>query len=108
MTEAEDKLWQKIRKGKIKGLQFRRQHPLNIFIADFYCSKLKLVIEVDGEIHNLEENKEYDEGRNSYMKENGITVLRFKNEEVMENPRKVIEKIQTAIDDLLGMDTEKK
>ena len=102
MTEAEDKLWQKIRKGKIKGMQFRRQHPLNIFIADFYCPILKLVIEVDGGIHSSAEHMEYDTQRDAYMRENEIIVLGFTNSEVMENSRVVVEKIETVIQRLLA------
>lgn len=60
MTEAEKLLWGKLQKNKIMGLRFKAQHPIDIFIADFYCHKLKLVIEVDGGIHNLPENKEYE------------------------------------------------
>lgn len=59
MTEAEQKLWFHLRQG-ISGFKFRRQHPLKNYIADFYCHKLKLVIEADGGIHNKPEVKEYD------------------------------------------------
>ena len=51
MTVAEELLWNRLKNNKLGGLKFRRQHPLDIFIADFYCHKLKLVIEIDGEIH---------------------------------------------------------
>jgi very-short-patch-repair endonuclease len=60
MTNAEKKLWDVLSNNKIMGLRFRSQHPINRFIADFYCHLIKLVIEVDGGIHNLPENKEYD------------------------------------------------
>jgi very-short-patch-repair endonuclease len=52
-TEAEKILWSKLNRNQILNLQFRRQHPINIFIADFYCPKIKLVIELDGSIHEL-------------------------------------------------------
>ena len=59
-TEAENILWTKLNRNQILGLQFRRQHPIDRFIADFYCAKIKLVIEADGSIHELPENKDYD------------------------------------------------
>ena len=58
MTNAEKLLWEKIRKKQILNLKFRSQHPIDIFIADFYCHQIKLVIEIDGEIHNLKDHKE--------------------------------------------------
>ena len=63
-TVAEKILWANLCKNQIIGLHFRRQHPINKFIADFYCASIKLVIEVDGSIHELPENKAYDIGRN--------------------------------------------
>jgi very-short-patch-repair endonuclease len=84
-TETEDILWQCLRNRKILGFKFRRQHPLDKYIADFYCYEAKLVIEVDGEIHNKLENKEYDKGRSYELKEHGITVIRFTNEEVNDH-----------------------
>jgi len=85
MTPAEKKLWEIIRTKQLNGLRFRRQHPLNAFIADFYCSELKLVIEVDGGIHNQQKQVERDNGRDAFMKEQGITVIRFTNEDVFQN-----------------------
>jgi very-short-patch-repair endonuclease len=61
-TEAEQILWEHLRKMRSKGFVFRRQHPIDIFIADFYCHKVKLVIEVDGEIHSNIQSREYDNG----------------------------------------------
>ncbi len=94
MTKAERKLWEKLRKKQIAGLTFRRQHPINNFIADFYCHKLKLVIEVDGSIHEIEDIKLHDKGRGDEFEKYGITTLRFKNEEIIENLNGVIEKIK--------------
>lgn len=101
MTEAEKELWSKIRMDKLNGFQFRRQHPLNIFIADFYCARLKLVIEVDGGIHQMEKQAEYDMGRDSFMQDKGITVLRFTNEEVMTNIDNVLKQISVTANSLL-------
>jgi len=94
MTNEEKILWGIISNKKILGLRFKRQHPIYKFIADFYCHKIKLVIEVDGKIHLKEENKEYDTNRTCEMEKFGITVLRFKNEEIndkLENVKLCIE-----------------
>ena len=66
-TKAEKVLWYNIRDRKINGLKFRRQHALDIFIADFYCHEIKLVVEIDGSIHDLKENQEYDIGRSEEL-----------------------------------------
>jgi len=84
-TEAEDILWQSLRRKQLNGFKFRRQHPLDKYIADFYCYEAKLVVEVDGEIHDKLDIKEYDKGRGYELEELGITVIRFTNEEVSRN-----------------------
>jgi very-short-patch-repair endonuclease len=93
MTKAEAILWEHLRNSKLKGLKFRRQHPLDIFIADFYCHQKKLIIELDGGIHNIQEQKEYDEGRTFELEEKGFKILRFKNEEVINDIGSVLERI---------------
>ncbi|MEJ0106852.1 MAG: endonuclease domain-containing protein [Bacteroidota bacterium] len=62
-TEAEKLLWAELRNRKLNGLKFRRQHPIDKYIADFYCHEKKIVIEVDGVVHDKKENKEYDQAR---------------------------------------------
>ncbi len=74
-----------LRAGKMKGFQFRRQRPALNYIADFMCKELMLVVEVDGSIHQLEEIIKYDEIRQKTLQQAGFTVLRFTNEEVLEN-----------------------
>ena len=93
MTDAENLLWQKLQKKKIMGLRFKAKHPIDIFIVDFYCHKLKLVIEVDGKIHDLTDNKEYDKGRIVEMENYGIKFIRFSNQQIIENIHKVIQEI---------------
>ncbi len=93
MTEAEKKLWNTLQKNRVCGYRFKPQHPIDIFIADFYCHKLKLVIEVDGGIHKSVEQKNYDIGREAEIENLGVKVIRFTNEEVMEDTREVIGKI---------------
>jgi len=93
MTEAEEILWKHLRNNKLNGLKFRRQHPLDIFIADFYCHQRKLIIELDGDIHDTLEQKEYDDGRTFELEEKGFTILRFRNEEVINDIENVLYKI---------------
>ena len=93
-TDAEEIVWQSLRNRNILGFKFRRQHPLDKYVADFYCHEAKLIIEIDGGIHNQIENKEYDERRTYDLGELGITVLRFKNEEVNENLEMVLNVIR--------------
>ena len=92
-TEAEQKLWSLLRNRQLKGKKFRRQHAIANYVADFYCNESKLVIELDGNFHTVEETKEYDKSRTNLLNELGIIVLRFWNEEVIKDPGKVIKKI---------------
>jgi very-short-patch-repair endonuclease len=99
MTRAEAILWPFIRKQRVKGVIFRRQHPIDIFVVDFYCHKHKLVIEVDGGVHDLPEIIEKDENRKCELEQYGIRVIRFSNEEVITETEKVIEKIKKYFSD---------
>ena len=101
MTSAEKCLWQHLRNNQLLGLRFRCQHPIDIFIADFYCHKIKLVIEVDGEIHDDEERHIYDVGRTAELNNLGITVLRFPNDVVMNEVGRVIVEIERVSKSLL-------
>ena len=92
-TVAENILWQELRAHKLDKLKFRRQHSINKFIVDFYCREIKLIIEVDGEIHTFQ--KENDLIRQEFLGELGYKVLRFKNEEVINSIEKVLEKIRS-------------
>ena len=97
LTEAEHILWQYLRNRKLGGLKFRRQHPLGKFIADFYLHEAKLVIELDGDYHHEEEQKEYDSGRTYEIKELGIQVIRFTNNEVLKDIEKVLQTIKSYL-----------
>ena len=97
-TEAEKLLWAELRSRKLNGLKFRRQHPLDKFIVDFYCNERKLVIELDGSVHDKKINKEYDDARTAMLAGLNIIVLRFKNEDVTNNLKEVIRKISDAAD----------
>ena len=96
MTIPELILWEKLKDRKIFNTKFRRQHPVSFFIVDFYCHEHKLVIEVDGEIH--ETNKDYDSGRTAELNKFGIKVLRFNNDEVFTDINSIIKNILRAID----------
>jgi very-short-patch-repair endonuclease len=99
-TEAERAMWKKLRKFRQSGFPFRRQHPIDFYIADFYCHKLRLVIEVDGEIHTKNEIQSHDEGRTGELERFGIKVLRFTNDQILHNIDLVVEKINASIKEL--------
>jgi very-short-patch-repair endonuclease len=94
MTPAEKILWQELRGNKL-GVHFRRQQVVAGFIVDFYCHKAALVIEVDGDIHDLQQ--EEDARREKVMSEMGLRVVRFGNEEVMKNLSAVVGKIRELV-----------
>ncbi len=104
-TPAEQVLWQKLRNRKLMGTKFLRQHPIfflyenqyRYFIPDFYCAEHRLVIEVDGKIHD--QQKEYDAMRTAILNVKGISVVRFKNEEVLEDIEKVLGTLMLLIPD---------
>ena len=83
MTKAEKKLWFEVL--VFMPLRFRKQHPYGDYIFDFYCPSANLVIEVDGEVHNLQDKIKSDKVREHYIKSKGFTILRFNNREVMNN-----------------------
>ncbi len=93
MTPAEIELWKELQNKQMLGLKFRRQHPIDIFIADFYCHIIKLVIELYGEIHNKSNQKEYDINRTAELNRLGIEVIRFTNKEVLEEKERVVDAV---------------
>jgi len=99
LTKAEDVLWECIRNRKI-DYKIRRQHIVNGFIADFICIEKKVIIEVDGGIHETTEQKEHDKFRTEVLNNNGFLIIRFTNEEVLENPYEVAKKIKFELDKL--------
>ena len=99
MTGAEQLLWNYLKSG-INGLKFRRQHPIGLYIADFYCHPVRLIVEIDGKIHDKEEIRVSDEQRESDLKSWGNKVIRFKNEEVFEDIQKVLLTIKVKVEEL--------
>lgn len=95
-TNAELVLWSYL-KQKPLGYKFRRQHPISIYIADFYCHSLKLIIEVDGGIHSVPDVQKLDIERQKNLESDGINFLRFTNHEVEKNLETVIKKIEEYI-----------
>jgi len=94
MTPAEKLLWQQIRANKL-GVRFRRQQVIQGFIVDFYCHRAGLVVEVDGDIHDLQQ--EEDARREKVLSALGLRVVRFRNDEVMGNLLNVVEKIKACL-----------
>jgi very-short-patch-repair endonuclease len=93
-TDAERVLWKRLRKKQLGGHKFRRQHVLKPYIVDFYCAAKNLVVEVDGDVHDEDEQQAKDEARAEHLeREYGIEIVRFSNEEVVSSTREVLEEI---------------
>ena len=92
-TPAESRLWQRLRSKQILGFRFRRQHPIERFIVDFYCRDARLVVEVDGPFHDLPQAQAYDEARQKCLEEKGLTLLRFSNDQVLYATDAVLDEI---------------
>jgi very-short-patch-repair endonuclease len=100
-TPAEDRLWQALRRKHVGGLRFRRQHVFERFIVDFYCPAARLVIEVDGDIHD--QQQAYDALRTEFLESLGLRVLRFRNEDVFANLNGVLECIGETIQEFVDL-----
>ena len=102
LTASEQTFWLRL-KEKFANYKFRRQHPISIYIADFYCHKLKLVIEIDGSIHDSSEAKINDQRRQKDLETLGLTVIRFTNDQIKND----IENVFTIISSTIGKLTSK-
>ncbi|WP_297843015.1 endonuclease domain-containing protein [Ignavibacterium sp.] len=100
MTFCEKLVWTYLRKKQLK-VRFLRQYSIDNYVVDFYCPKFKLAIEIDGDVHELKEQKIYDTERQSYLENFGIKFVRIKNEELLGNPDLAFEKIEKAIKQLI-------
>ena len=96
MTESEKRLWEYLRL-KPKGFKFRRQPPFSVYIRDFYCHRVKLAIEIDGEYHDSKEQKVLDSKRTIEINRLGLYELRFTNDEVLNNFEVVVRSIESYI-----------
>lgn len=99
MTDAEKHLWNYLKLG-VQGLKFRRQRAIGIYIVDFYCHKIRLIIEADGSIHERDEIKAYDEKREADLKNWGYHVIRFTNDEILKGTEMVLAQISAEVDKL--------
>ena len=95
-TPAEHILWQCLRGNRL-GAQFRRQHPLGPYITDFCCAEAKLVIEVDGDVHDEPGQVEHDRAKDEYLSVLGYTILRFRNERVLDYLDHVVKEIEAQM-----------
>jgi very-short-patch-repair endonuclease len=93
-TDAERKLWYQLRAGRLNGLKFRRQHPVPPYIVDFYCESRKLVVELDGSQHN----EDVDRERTHFLECQGLKILRYWDNEVLQQMEAVLEAIVAIAD----------
>ena len=92
-TETEKILWQALRGKRLNGLKFRRQHPYEHYVLDFFCVEHQLAVELDGSVHDVLDQAAYDEERTNFLNEHGLHIIRFRNEEVKKNLSNVLQKI---------------
>jgi very-short-patch-repair endonuclease len=95
MTDAEQHLWQYLRRRQINGYKFRRQFPIGQYVVDFVCLERKLVIEIDGGQHL--EQQEYDAKRARFLESNGFRVVRFWNNELLTETEAVLGVIEAVL-----------
>ncbi|MGJ0515835.1 MAG: endonuclease domain-containing protein [Methylomicrobium sp.] len=94
-TNVEQLLWKRLRNRQLLGQKFRRQFPIEPYIVDFVCLELKLIIELDGGQHA--EQMDYDQQRSRYLEQRGFNMIRFWNNEIIENIEGVLETLRLAI-----------
>ena len=96
-TGGEEFLWNLLRRRQLLGFKFRRQHQFGKYIADFYCHEAKLVIECDGSAHGSNERWRHDQNRDAYMIAQGLRVLRFTNEQIVDHTEEVLREISSHL-----------
>ncbi len=96
-TQAENVLWEIVKSKKLEGYKFRRQHIIGNYIADLICLDKRLVIEIDGLVHQLPDNKESDEARTVWLNTKGFKVIRFSNQQVLNNTEEVLSDILSVL-----------
>ena len=100
MTYCEKIVWMHLRKRQL-GYRFLRQYSVDSFVVDFCCPELKLAIELDGDVHEIPEQKKYDKARQKYLEAFGIKFIRIKNEEFLGNPNKAFNRIEEKISSIV-------
>ncbi|TXH33498.1 MAG: endonuclease domain-containing protein [Rhodospirillaceae bacterium] len=103
-TDAENKLWSLLRRRQIDGHHFRKQVPIGDFVVDFACLKMRLIIEVDGGQHALRQQQ--DAQRSEYLMKLGYQILRFWNNDILQNPEGVLGRLREALDKASMNDAE--
>jgi very-short-patch-repair endonuclease len=106
-TLSEETLWQDLRDRRLGGLKFRRQHPYGPYILDFYCVQCRLCVEVDGGVHLDAEQARHDADRADFLSSQGITILRFRNEELVLDGPGVLRKIAAQAAELAAQPDKK-
>ena len=101
-TVPEAKMWQLLRRKRLDGFRFRRQHPIDPYIVDFYCHEVKLIVEIDGDSHI--EQMAYDVARTQWLEAQGCTVIRFWNSQVAENAEGVALKILEVCNQIASLE----
>jgi very-short-patch-repair endonuclease len=97
MAPAEIKVWNLLKRKNVLDVRFRAQHPLGVYIADFYCHSIRLIIEIDGDIHDDESHKDYDNERTKDLNNWEINVIRFTNDQVFNEFEFVQQQIIIAV-----------
>jgi very-short-patch-repair endonuclease len=101
-TKAESLLWYELRELRNLGLKFRRQAPIGPYIVDFLCPSVRLIVEVDGDLHETAAGKRHDANRDSYLKSLGYTVRRIDEPDVMHSAWHVAQAVKEEAENLLG------
>lgn len=101
-TPAEEKLWEYLRDRRMEGEKFRRQHPISTYVLDFYCYRLRLGIEIDGQQHSRVDQDFYDEDRTDNLSGYHLHIIRFTNDQVIGAIEIVLDKIRQKINALRG------
>ena len=103
-TKAEEILWNHLKEKQLSGFKFRRQYSIDQFVIDFYCTKVKLAIELDGSVHEADHMQIYDTAREEIIKTFGVTFLRFKNLEIFQKLDRVLDNISNKLSELSSND----
>jgi type I restriction enzyme R subunit len=96
-TTAEALLWELLRNRRLRGFKFRRQHQIGRYVADFYCREAQLVIECDGSVHDAKEQWQHDHDRDVYLARQGIRILRFSNDRILNETETIIEEVANCL-----------
>ncbi|RIK22424.1 MAG: methionine synthase, partial [Chloroflexi bacterium] len=101
-TDAEKMVWECLRARRLNGFKFRRQHPIGRYIVDFYCHTAQLIVEIDGDIHDIPDQMEYDQIREEELRALDLTIIRFRNERIMNDLMQVLEEIASYLPSPIG------